>query len=102
MHDIGNQLLSRHAALHPAEPLGALDNPETTEVEASTKPSASAGKDDNATVVVSINRIERRVQVVDHPDGERIQLVRPVERDSGDTTRGLVDQQVVRHCAILA
>jgi hypothetical protein len=96
MHDVGNQLLCGQAALHTAKPLRALNNTEITEVEPSTNPSDGAGEDDNATVVVSIDCVERRVEVVDHPDSESIQLVRPIEGDASDATRGLVNQQVVR------
>ncbi|MFT4865280.1 MAG: hypothetical protein ACI8RE_001468 [Ilumatobacter sp.] len=96
MHDVGNQLLCGQAALHTAKPLRALNNTEITEVEPSTNPSDGAGEDDNATVVVSIDCVERRVEVVDHPDSESIQLVRPIEGDASGATRGLVNQQVVR------
>jgi hypothetical protein len=66
-------------------------------VRRARKRAARAGDDDGAHGVVGVGLVERLDRVVHHPDGERVQLVRTMERDGGDAVGHLEQNLLKRH-----
>ena len=63
---------------------GALGRPEVPQVRPGAERGRRTGDDDRADTVVGFERVEGVDDLVDHRGGERVALVRVVERDGGD------------------
>src|SRR5262249_55715519 len=58
---------------------------------------AGAGQDDRADVRVGVRDVEGLVELFGHPRRDRVERVRPVQRDRGDVTGLVVQDFLVGH-----